>query len=62
CPFGKNVRDAIRNNTIFTDCLDKHRLHTAQTVHHLNQLTMKYQNAGILLPDIIAKQQELIER
>ena len=62
CPFGKNVRDAIRNNTIFTDCLDKHRLHTAQTVHHLNQLTMKYQNAGVLLPDIIAKQQELIER
>jgi len=62
CPFSKEVREVIRSNTIFHECLDKHRLRTAQETHHINQLITRYHNTGKPVPDEIQAQLELIDK
>ncbi len=62
CPFGKEIRDIIKSNAIFSDCLSRHHLECAQTKHRLEQITQRYQKAGIPVSLEIASQMELNSR
>lgn len=62
CPFGNEIRDVIKNNTIFSDCLARHHLEYAQVNHRLEQISLRYQNAGMQIPQEISSQHEMITK
>lgn len=62
CPFGKDIRETIKGNAIYSDCLNYHHLITARQTHRIDQVILKYQNGGKLPPDIISTQLALIEK
>ena len=62
CPLGKAFRERIAGNTIFEDCLSKHRVTTGQQLHRLDQIEARYNQNGKDMPLEFATQRELIER
>lgn len=62
CPFTQEICQNLQGNGAFTDYLDKYRIRKAQHLHHLNQILLKYQNAGKQVPEEIASQKALFER
>lgn len=62
CPFGKDNRAIAGKNSIFDDCLSKHRVQTGQSLHRLDIIESKYKNYGKELPDELKTQRELLER
>ena len=62
CPFSKAICDSLRTNSVFTDCLDRHNLMTAQALHKLEQVKSRYQNSNKLMPDELLSQHELVTR
>ena len=62
CPFCQSIQTSLQGNGAFQDILDKHRIKSAQAIHRLNQIQLKYQNARTAFPDELANQKELISR
>lgn len=62
CPMGAEIREKLKTNTIFEDCLSKHRITTGQTMHRLEQVISRYTNSGKPVPDEIATQEEMLNR
>lgn len=62
CPFSQNIRESLQTNSIFSECLDKHRLRSAQEEHHLKQIISRYHNAGKIVPECIEEQLGFIKK
>ena len=62
CPFSNAVCESIKANSVFTECLDRHHLVTAQALHRIEQVKSRYQNSSKLIPDEISLQPDLIKR
>lgn len=56
CPFPSDVCQVLQQNPLYTEILDRHRLHTAQKLHHLDVLIKKLQNSGTLVPDTLERE------
>ncbi len=62
CPFTKEICENLKGNGAFIDYLDRYRIKKAQYLHHLNQVLLKYQNAGKPVPEEIASQKDLFDK
>lgn len=62
CPFSKKVCETIKGNAIYSDTLHLHKIRSAQALHRLDQIILRYQNGGKLVPEEILKQKELLSK
>lgn len=62
CPFRDEFCQKLQGNGAFQDCLNKHRIQKGQILHRLNQILLRYKNAGVPVPDEIASQTDLVNR
>lgn len=62
CPFNNDICQKLQGNGAFQEFLDKHRIHKGQILHRLNQILLKYQNAGVPVPDEIASQKDMVDK
>ena len=62
CPFTQEICQSLQGNGAFIDFLDRYRIRKSQHLHHLNQVLLKYQNAGKPVPEEIASQKALLEK
>ena len=62
CPFAKEICENLKGNGAFIDYLERYRIRKAQYLHHLNQVLLKYQNAGKTVPEEIASQKALFDK
>lgn len=53
CPFPQSICGTLDSNPLYTELLTRHRLHTAQKVHHLDMLCQKLRNGNHSVPDTI---------
>lgn len=53
CPFPENICETLAQNPLYTELLNRHKVLTAQRVHHLNMLLQKLRNGRIVVPETL---------
>ena len=53
CPFPAPILKNLENNPLYSEPLSRHKIKTAQTLHHLERLQKKIQHLGKPVPDIL---------
>ncbi len=56
CPFPADICETLMQNPLYTEILNRHKLLSAQRVHHLNLLSQKLRNCRIAVPDTLEKE------
>lgn len=56
CPFPADVCETLMQNPLYTEILNRHRIHTAQRLHHLNMLMQKLRNSRIGVPETLERE------
>ncbi|MBQ2803278.1 MAG: cyclic nucleotide-binding domain-containing protein, partial [Lachnospiraceae bacterium] len=56
CPFPADIIDTLSQNPLYAELLNRHQIHTAQKLHHLNALQKKLLNSGKRIPDTLEKE------
>jgi len=53
CPFPADICETMMQNPLYSDILNRHRIVTAQKLHHLNLLATKFKNSRIPIPETL---------
>jgi len=61
CPFPDNVCESLAQNPLYTELLNKHKLRTAQRLHHLDMVVQKLKSNGTPIPDTIEHEIAFVE-
>ena len=61
CPFSKDICQSLAQNPLYTELLERHRIHTAQRLHHIDLLIQKLKNNGTPIPESLEKERTFAE-
>lgn len=61
CPFSKDICRSLAQNPLYTELLERHRIHTAQRLHHIDLLIQKLKNNGTPIPESLEKERTFAE-
>ena len=53
CPFPADICETLTQNPLYSEILNRHQIHTAQRVHHLEKLRRKIMNGSTPIPDTL---------
>ena len=53
CPFPADICETLAQNPLYTELLQRHKILTAQKLHHLNMLSQKLRNSRIAIPETL---------
>lgn len=56
CPFPDNICRSLAQNPLYTELLNRHKLHTAQRLHHLELVVQKLKNSNAPIPETIERE------
>lgn len=62
CPLSENCRNILQNNTVFEECLQKHKIATGQVLHRMDIIDKRYTSAGKPIPEELVIQRDYISR
>lgn len=62
CPFPREICDTLQQNPLYAELLHRHRIHTAQRVHHLDVLIQKLRNSGSKIPVTLEAERRYAEK
>ena len=61
CPFPADLMKTVSQNPFFSELMNRHRITTAQRLHHVDMLIKKIQNTGSPVPDTLVHERQFIE-
>ena len=56
CPFPADICETLEQNPLYTELLNRHKVVTAQRVHHLNKLLQKLRNGRTPVPETLEQE------
>lgn len=61
CPFPADICETLAQNPLYTELLQRHKILTAQKLHHLNMLSQKLRNSRIAIPETLEHEFSFVE-
>lgn len=61
CPFPANICETLMQNPLYTEILNRHKILTAQKLHHLNNLKQKIRNSRLGIPETLEHEFSYVE-
>lgn len=61
CPFPADICDTLASNPLYSDLLSRHKVVTAQKVHHLNMLQQKIVSGRNPIPDTLESELKYVQ-
>lgn len=56
CPFPADICETLLQNPLYSELLNRHKIHTAQRLHHLNMLMQKLRNTRMGVPETLERE------
>lgn len=56
CPFPQEICKVLQENPLYSELLDRHRIKTAQKLHHLDALAQKILRGGSPVPETLERE------
>lgn len=56
CPFPADICESLLQNPLYSEILNRHKIQTAQKLHHLNMLMQKLRNTRFGVPETLERE------